>query len=109
MPSSVGWSAPAGRSSARLTTVHPGIFLLAVFPLLFIAGFLTGRIYRVLTTGQPDDLTGGVYASDLAGAALGYLIVSILLVPVAGIMNASFALAILILIAVALVSVIFKH
>jgi hypothetical protein len=50
-----------------------------------------------------------VYASDLAGSALGYLTVSTLLVPLAGICNVSFILAALILIAGIIVSVHFKH
>ncbi|HUW91522.1 MAG TPA: hypothetical protein VMV74_00040 [Bacteroidales bacterium] len=98
-----------GMAAAGLTTAKPVLLLLIVFPALLVAGFLTGSIYRALTSGLSDDFTGRIYASDLAGAALGYMVVSTLVVPLMGIMNASFMLAIFILIAVALVSVIFKH
>jgi hypothetical protein len=98
-----------GALATRLTETGPALLLLVVFPALLIAGFLTGNIYRVLTSGSQVDFTGRVYASDLAGSALGYTVVSTLLVPLAGIMNASFILALFILMAVALVSVLFKR
>jgi len=98
-----------GTAAVRLTETGPALLLLIVFPALLIAGFLTGSIYRVLTSGNQVDFTGRIYASDLAGSALGYTIVSTVLVPLAGIMYASFILAFFILMAVALVSVIFKR
>lgn len=98
-----------GTAAVRLTETGPAMLLLIVFPALVIAGFLTGSIYRVLTSGSQADFTGRIYASDLAGSALGYAVVATLLVPLAGIMNTSFILAFFILIAVALVSVLFKR
>jgi spermidine synthase len=98
-----------GIAAARLTETGASLLLLIVFPVLLIAGFLTGSIYRVLTAGSQVDFTGRIYASDLAGSALGYAVVSTVLVPLAGIMNASFILAFFILMAVALVSVLDKR
>ena len=98
-----------GLAAPWLTGAKPALLLIIVFPTLLIAGFLTGTIFRTLTSGMREELTGRIYASDLAGAALGYMAVSTILVPLAGIMNASFMLALFILIAVALVSILFKH
>lgn len=98
-----------GIAAVRLIQTGPALILMIVFPALLIAGFLTGNIYRELTSGKQYDFTGRIYASDLAGSALGYTVVSTLLVPLAGIMNATFILALFILLAVALVSVLFKH
>jgi hypothetical protein len=77
--------------------------------MLAAAGFLTGRIYRMLTLQGGQKMTGKVYASDLAGSALGYLTVSTLLVPLIGIGNVCFALASLILIAGIFAMVTVKH
>jgi spermidine synthase len=98
-----------GAAAARLSETAPALLLLIVFPALLIAGFLTGSIYRVLTSGSQNDFTGRIYASDLAGSALGYAVVATLLVPLTGIMITSFILAFIILMAVALVSVLFKR
>ncbi|MBE0666501.1 MAG: hypothetical protein IH593_02405, partial [Bacteroidales bacterium] len=93
-----------GLASSLLIQAPTALLLLFIFPALIASGFLTGSIYRVITTDLHDELTGRVYASDLAGAALGYIAVSTLAVPLAGIMNASLILGCFILLAVALVS-----
>lgn len=98
-----------GTAAVRLTETGPVLLLLIIFPALLIAGFLTGSIYRVLTSGSQAVFTGRIYASDLAGSALGYTVVATLLVPLAGIMYSSVILALFILMAVALVSVLFKR
>jgi hypothetical protein len=98
-----------GLASSLLIKASPALLLLFIFPALIVSGFLTGSIYRVITADLHDELTGRVYASDLAGAALGYIAVSTLAVPLAGIMNASLILGCFILLAVALVSIVFKH
>lgn len=92
-----------------LVTVSPGIIIPLVLVLLASAGFLTGRTYRMLTLHGGQKTTGTVYASDLAGSALGYLTVSALLVPLIGIGNVCFALASLILIAGIFAVVTIKH
>lgn len=92
-----------------LVTVSPGIIIPLVLVLLASAGFLTGITYRMLTLHGGQKTTGTVYASDLAGSALGYLTVSALLVPLIGIGNVCFALASLILIAGIFAVVTIKH
>jgi spermidine synthase len=98
-----------GFLAPSLVAAAPGVVLPVIFILLLAAGFLTGSVYRVLTISGSQGMTGRVYASDLAGSALGYLTVSTVLVPLAGISNVSFILAALILIAGIIVSVPFKH
>ncbi len=88
---------------------NPWLILSTISVALLTAGFITGNIYMILTTDSRKNLTGKIYASDLAGAALGYMLVSTVLVPLAGITSASFILSAFILTSVALVSVIFKH
>jgi hypothetical protein len=98
-----------GFLSPSLLTAAPGIVLPVIFIFLLAAGFLTGSVYRVLTTPGSHGTTGGAYASDLAGSALGYLTISTILVPLAGISNVSFILAAFIFIAGIIVSVRFNH
>jgi spermidine synthase len=98
-----------GFLAPSLVSAAPGLVLPIIFIFLLAAGFLTGSVYRVLTLSGGQGTTGRVYASDLAGSALGYLTVSTVLVPLAGISNVSFILAAFILIAGIIVSVHFKH
>ncbi|MGB8357486.1 MAG: hypothetical protein WCD55_02620 [Bacteroidales bacterium] len=92
-----------------LVSASPRIVLPFIFVILLSAGFLTGMIYRTLTASGSQGRTGAVYASDLAGSALGYLTVSTIVVPLAGTGNASFILAALILVSGIIVSVHIKH
>jgi hypothetical protein len=98
-----------GFLAPSLVTAAPGVVLPVILIFLLVAGFLTGSVYRTLTLSGSQGVTGRVYASDLAGSALGYLTVSTVLVPLAGISNVSFILAAFILIAGIIVSVPFKH
>jgi spermidine synthase len=98
-----------GLLAPSLVTAAPGIVLPFILIFLLAAGFLTGSVYRTLTSSGNKGSTGEVYASDLAGSALGYLTISTILVPLAGISNVSFILAALILIAGIIVSVRFNH
>jgi hypothetical protein len=98
-----------GFLAPSLVTAAPGAVLPFILIFLLAAGFLTGSVYRMLTLKGSQRTTGRVYASDLAGSALGYLTVSTVLVPLAGISNVSFVLAAMILIAGIIVSVHFKH
>ena len=97
-----------GLLAPSLVTATPGPVLIVMFIALPAAGFITGAIYRILTAG-PRSSTGSIYASDLAGSALGYLTVSTLLVPLAGTENACFVLAGLILVSGIVASVTIKH
>jgi spermidine synthase len=90
--------AATGLLSHSLVTASPALVLPFIFVTLVSAGFLTGKIYRFLTESGGQKTTGSVYASDLAGSAIGYLTVSTILVPLAGIGNVCYLLAVLILI-----------
>ncbi len=98
-----------GLLAPSLVTASPWWVLPFILIFLFAAGFLTGRIYRALTSSGAQGTTGAVYASDLAGSALGYLTVSTILVPLAGITNVSFILSAFILVTGIIVSVVIKH
>ena len=98
-----------GFLAPSLLTAAPGVVLPVIFIFLLAAGFLTGSVYRMLTLSGSQGTTGRVYASDLAGSALGYLTISTILVPLAGISNVSFILAAFIFIAGIFVSVRFNH
>ena len=92
-----------------LVTASPWLVLPFILVLLISSGFVTGMIYRTLTASGSQVSTGAVYASDLAGSALGYLTVSTIVVPLAGTANASFILAALILVSGIIASVFIKH
>ncbi len=85
--------ATTGLLAPVLVTSSPGPVLVFIFVSLPAAGFITGSIYRILTSRGTGSSTGAVYASDLAGSALGYMTVSTLLVPLAGTANTAFILA----------------
>lgn len=52
----------------------------------FVPAFITGSIFRVLSGSKDDQVfIAGVYSSDLAGSALGFIIVTGFLVPAFGI------------------------
>lgn len=63
----------------------------------FIPGMLTGSIFRELTTKAESIIqTARVYNADLAGSALGFIIISGVAVPVLGIRASVFMIALLI-------------
>ena len=86
-----------GLIAPKLVTALPAVVLPVIMVLLPVAGFVTGSVYRILTSSVVNGTTGTVYASDLAGSALGYLTVATVLIPLAGTANACFILAALIL------------
>ena len=98
-----------GLLSPSLVTATPRTVIAVIFLSLPVAGFVTGAVYRILTTAGVSGTTGSVYASDLAGAALGYLTVATLIVPLAGTAGACFVLAALILVSGIVASVVIKH
>jgi spermidine synthase len=73
------------------------------------AGFITGAVYRILTSRNSGEITGRIYAADMAGSALGYLTVATILVPLAGTSNACFILAVVILTAGTIASTAIKQ
>ena len=101
--------AGTGLLAPALVTSAPGPVLAFMFITLPAAGFITGSVYRILTVRGKGSATGAVYASDLAGSALGYMLVSTILVPVAGTANAAFIIAGLIFMSAIVASVTDKH
>jgi len=99
----------AGLLSPSLVTATPRTVIAVIFLILPVAGFVTGAVYRILTTSGAGGATGSVYASDLAGAALGYLTVATTVVPLAGTAGSCFVLAALILVSGIVASVVIKH
>jgi len=70
---------------------------------LIIAGFIpaviTGTIFRELTNEtKRQNMASAVYSADLAGSALGFIIISGITVPVIGIQGSIFLLSGLILV-----------
>lgn len=64
----------------------------------FIPGFLTGNIFRTLTLNTTSiNETSGIYKADLAGSALGFILISGISVPAFGISVSVFIIALLIL------------
>ncbi len=98
-----------GLLGPALVTAPPRTVIIVISLSLPAAGFVTGAVYRILTSTVAGGTTGSVYASDLAGAALGYLTVATLIVPLAGVAGASFVLAALILVSGTVASVVIKH
>ncbi len=77
------------------TGSQPLIYFITLI-LIFIPGYITGYIYMVLTTTErPGKTASGIYSSELLGASLGFLAVTGLLVPVIGIKNTFYILAII--------------
>ena len=74
-----------------------------------VAGFITGAVYRILSSRDNGRTAGRIYAADMAGSALGYLTVATLLVPLAGTSNACFILGGVILAAGTVASVAIKQ
>jgi hypothetical protein len=82
---------------------HAGLigseFLLIVIMLLlsFVPAFITGSIFRQLTSeGIGKENAAGIYSADLAGSALGFILVSSLSLPLLGIRSTLFLLSLVI-------------
>ncbi len=83
-----------GLTGASLPTLMTVVLIIA---LTFIPAFLTGSIFRTLTSGKnATSGVGSVYGADLAGSALGFLLVTGFLVPVCGLKPAMMILGIFI-------------
>jgi len=98
-----------GLLAPALVTSAPGPVLTYLFITLPAAGFITGAIYRIQTSRNAGRHTGRIYAADMAGSALGYMIAASVLVPLAGIANACFVLAAVILISGTVASFVIKE
>jgi spermidine synthase len=74
----------------------PALFLIIISA--FLPALLTGKLFHELTAdnGQ-SSLTSRVYSADLAGSAMGFILVTGVSIPVAGIRNSIFLLSALIL------------
>jgi spermidine synthase len=66
------------------------IIILLIFP----ASFLTGNIFSKLNEDHPDgSVSSSVYSADLAGSALGFILISGIAIPALGIRASVFLLA----------------
>jgi hypothetical protein len=80
--------------SIRSTAVATMLIVLSTL----IPAFMTGNIFRELTVSErQESVPAGVYSSDLAGSAFGFILISIVMVPALGIKISVFSLAVLIL------------
>jgi spermidine synthase len=98
-----------GILAPSLVTAPGGPVLAWLGVTLPAAGFITGAIYRILTSRDNGRATGRIYAADMAGSALGYLTVATVLVPLAGTANSCFILGGVILAAGTVASVALKQ
>ena len=87
-----------GLTYKLLITSDGGALSIAlIIIIVFIPSFVTGQIFREMTRGKDSGLqTSAVYSADLAGSALGFIMVSGFIVPVFGIPSAIFLSSILI-------------
>jgi spermidine synthase len=77
-----------------------GVFapVLLILLSVVIPSWMTGNIFRELTTGNTEESSpGATYSADLAGSALGFILVSGIAVPAFGIRNSIILLSALIL------------
>jgi spermidine synthase len=75
------------------TITYPALFVLIFTPAL-ITGLQFSLMLGALGNGQPG-FTGHLYGADLLGSALGFLVVSTLLVPLLGIFSTGIVLAVI--------------
>jgi spermidine synthase len=73
--------------------------ILLILLLVFIPALYTGHIFRELTLRTDDNLsTSETYSADLAGSALGFILISGIMIPVFGIQISIFILSLLVFI-----------
>ena len=81
-------------SGLILNLTSTALILLILSLLLFIPGFLTGRLYNLATSSDGSvKNVSSLYTSDLAGSAAGFLAASWFLVPGTGVRLALFTIA----------------
>jgi len=73
--------------------------VLLIITLVLIPSFMTGHLFRALTTasGNKGRSAGMTYSSDLAGSAMGFIFVTSITVPLLGIRSSIILLSVLIL------------
>lgn len=73
-------------------------FLLVAILLVlsFVPSFITGNIFRQLTEEKGKEFASGIYSADLAGSALGFILISSLSLPLLGIQTSLFMLSLVI-------------
>lgn len=98
-----------GLMSGGLTDAPASFTVIVLSAGLLLSGFLTGNIFRRLTTGVTHREPAGIYAADLAGSALGYMVVSLLLIPLTGITVTAVIISAVILTSGAIASIGIKH
>ncbi len=80
-----------------LSVNQPAISIIIIIFLSLLPGFITGHIFRELTASHKDiSAPASIYSADLAGSALGFLLISGVALPAFGIQISIFFLAVLI-------------
>ncbi len=86
------------------------IAVVIILVLSFVPAFFTGNIFKELTiNNEGNTMVSRVYSADLSGSALGFIAVSILAVPVFGIILTLYFLAIFVFIGFLFGTIINKH
>jgi hypothetical protein len=87
----------AAVASDKLITIN-SLLLESVIILILslIPAFLTGRIFRIMTEKSGPRSASAVYSADMAGAAMGFIAVSGIAIPLLGIRVTLFLLSALI-------------
>lgn len=81
-------------SGIMLSLRNVNISVVISFIIIIIPSVLAGYFYRCRTAGGTDPkLIANIYFADLCGAALGFLVIAGILVPIAGIRSTFFILA----------------
>ena len=104
------------RTLSLVLIIYYIVFALCIKPLLTITGiagiilitaavfppsFITGHLFRILTIHDSEgSVSSSVYSADLAGSAVGFILVSAIMVPVFGIVLSIIFLSALILIGI---------
>jgi len=69
-----------------LSVTNPLPSIIIIIISVFLPSFITGFIFRELTISDADgSVTASVYSADLAGSALGFILISGIIIPVFGI------------------------
>jgi hypothetical protein len=80
-----------------ITVINHDIVVGLIILTAFLPALLTGRIFRELTAQSNEmKLISSVYSADLAGSALGFILVTGAAIPVLGIQSSIFLLSSLI-------------
>jgi Predicted spermidine synthase with an N-terminal membrane domain len=83
---------------SKLIEIKPLLPVIAIIILaILLPSFMTGHLFRELTNSVTDESNpSSVYSADLAGSAMGFILVAGILVPLLGIKSSLFFLSVMI-------------